>query len=265
MFVFFIHLWNFRKISIFLASASSFNVKNDNFHTVFSLSWLQILNLPALPQNKNTRIGPFPWKWSVLQNPDRERTNQSTGICLGLGLPYNNPSYSRDCSPHCDFSGQLTWHKYGPIIWMVVRGLSTINNKIFDHKQDPCNHTLADNLLHYHYYHKNYSYLLIITIMIIYYNIYHCSFFPNRLPDTRICCVWGSRAISNHHWWTLFFLSTLPLLHDPHQRKTEGEGCREQIAHLQSTQGPVVLTKNYIDQMWYSTLVCGRGGGAHLV
>ena len=25
-----------------------------------------------------------------LQNPDRERTNQSTGICLRLGLPYNN-------------------------------------------------------------------------------------------------------------------------------------------------------------------------------
>ena len=52
--------------------------------------WLQILNLPALLQNKNTRIGPFPWKRSVLQNPDRERTNQSTGIRLGLGLPYNN-------------------------------------------------------------------------------------------------------------------------------------------------------------------------------
>ena len=32
----------------------------------------------------------FPWKRSVLQNPDRERTNQSTGICLRLGLPYNN-------------------------------------------------------------------------------------------------------------------------------------------------------------------------------
>ena len=56
----------------------------------FSLFWLQILNLPALLQNKNTRVGPFPWKRSVLQNPDRERTNQSTGICLRLGLPYNN-------------------------------------------------------------------------------------------------------------------------------------------------------------------------------
>ena len=70
----------------------SFNPKNDNFHT-FSLSWLKILNLAALLQNKNTRIGPFPWKRSVLQNPDREKTNQSTGICLGLGLPYNTLHY----------------------------------------------------------------------------------------------------------------------------------------------------------------------------
>ena len=68
-------------------------MKNDNFHTFFLLSWLQMLNLPALLQNKNTRIGLFPWKRSVLQNPDRERTNQSTEICLGLGLPYNNNHY----------------------------------------------------------------------------------------------------------------------------------------------------------------------------
>ena len=54
----------------------------------------QILNLPASLQNKNTRIGLFPWKRSILQNPDRERTNQSTGICLRLGLPYNNATYS---------------------------------------------------------------------------------------------------------------------------------------------------------------------------
>ena len=65
-------------------------MKNDTSHTFFSLVWLQILNLPALLHNKTTRIGPFPWKWSILQNPDHERTNQSTGICLGLGLPYNN-------------------------------------------------------------------------------------------------------------------------------------------------------------------------------
>ena len=94
MFVFSIYLWNLGKISIFLASSDSFNVKNDIIHTFFSLFWLQILNLPASLQNKNTRIGPFPWKRSVLQNPDRERTNQSTGICLRLGLPCTNAIYA---------------------------------------------------------------------------------------------------------------------------------------------------------------------------
>ena len=60
----------------------------------FSLFWLQILNLPASLQNKNTRVGPFPWKRSVLQNPYRERTNQSAGICLRLDLPCNKHNYS---------------------------------------------------------------------------------------------------------------------------------------------------------------------------
>ena len=41
------------------------------------------------PKQKYT-VGPFPWKWSLLQNPDQERTNQSTGICIRLRLPYNN-------------------------------------------------------------------------------------------------------------------------------------------------------------------------------
>ena len=42
-------------MSIFLASAGSFNVKNDNFHTFFSMSWLQMLNLPAFaPKQKYT-------------------------------------------------------------------------------------------------------------------------------------------------------------------------------------------------------------------
>ena len=39
MFVFSIHLWNFGKISIFLAFSGSFNVKNDNIHTFFLLFW----------------------------------------------------------------------------------------------------------------------------------------------------------------------------------------------------------------------------------
>ena len=80
--------------SIFLASSGSFIVKNDNIHSFFSRFWLQILNLPASLQNKNARVGPFRWKRSVLQNPDRERTNQSTGICLRMGLPYNKKKYS---------------------------------------------------------------------------------------------------------------------------------------------------------------------------
>ena len=70
MFVFFIHLCNFRKISIFLASSGCFNVKNMTIFTLFSLFWLQIFNLVASLQHKNTWIGPFPWKWSVLQTPD---------------------------------------------------------------------------------------------------------------------------------------------------------------------------------------------------
>ena len=72
-------------MSNLLASSVSFNVKNDDVHTFFfSLSWLQRLNLLALLQNKNTRIGPFPWKRSVLQNPDRERTNESTGTGFAI-------------------------------------------------------------------------------------------------------------------------------------------------------------------------------------
>ena len=63
------------------------------FFFFFLRFWLQILNLPASLQNKNTPVGMFPWKRSVLQNPDRERTNQSTGICLRLGLLYNNEEY----------------------------------------------------------------------------------------------------------------------------------------------------------------------------
>ena len=46
-------------------------------------------------KKKIHRYGPFPWKRPVLQNPDRERTNQSTGICLRLGLPFNNNYYCK--------------------------------------------------------------------------------------------------------------------------------------------------------------------------
>ena len=55
----------------------------------FQIKLFQIMNLPALLQNKNTRLGPFPRKRSVLQNPDREKNNQSAGSCPCLNLPYN--------------------------------------------------------------------------------------------------------------------------------------------------------------------------------
>ena len=104
-------------------------MKNDNIHRFFPLFWLQILNLPALLQTKNTRIGPFPWKRSVLRNPDRERTNQSTGICLRLGLPYNNIKYS--ASKYFDSTTIGTWRFMVPerdsgvdfLFWTMDYGL----------------------------------------------------------------------------------------------------------------------------------------------
>ena len=80
-------------LSIFLASSGSFTVKNDNIHSFFLVFSLQIWNLLASLQKKNTRVGLFPWKQCILHNPDRERTNQSTGICPRLGLPCNKIYY----------------------------------------------------------------------------------------------------------------------------------------------------------------------------
>lgn len=65
--------------------------------TIFTSFFLAVLvanlNLPALIQNKTTRLRLFPWTWSVLPNPDRERTNQSAQIYLRLVLPYNKTHY----------------------------------------------------------------------------------------------------------------------------------------------------------------------------
>ena len=44
----------------------------------------------AFENQKNTQHGPFPWKRSVWQNPDQERTNQNAWIYLKTILPYNN-------------------------------------------------------------------------------------------------------------------------------------------------------------------------------
>ena len=103
-----------------MASSGSFNVKNDNIHNFFFFAVLVAnLNLPASLQNKNTRIGRFPWKRSVLQNPDREGTNQSAGICLRLGLPYNNIYYFNYLR---SFSQMMQW----------VRKFQAISNKKVD-------------------------------------------------------------------------------------------------------------------------------------
>ena len=83
-------IFDFSKISIFLAFSDSFAMKNENIQIFSPLFWLQILNLLALLQNKNTQLGPIPWKWSLLQKPDWKRTNQSARICLRLASVYNN-------------------------------------------------------------------------------------------------------------------------------------------------------------------------------
>ena len=83
MFIFLVHLWKFGKLSIFLASSGSFTSKNDNIHSVFLFAVLVAnFKFAGFAPNKNTQVGLFPWKRSLLQNPERERTNQSTGLCL---------------------------------------------------------------------------------------------------------------------------------------------------------------------------------------
>ena len=70
-------------------------MKNDNIHRHFFFFAVFVANFEfaGFALKQNTRVAPFPWKRSALQTPDRERTNQSTGICLRLCLPYNNQRY----------------------------------------------------------------------------------------------------------------------------------------------------------------------------
>ena len=44
-------------------------------------------------QKKIQSLWLFPWKWSVWQNPDQERTNQNARISLKTILPYNKMGY----------------------------------------------------------------------------------------------------------------------------------------------------------------------------
>ena len=97
------------------------------FTLFFSLFWFQILNFPALLHNKNTWIGPFPWKRSVLQNPDRETTDQSTGICIGLGLPYNNYFYHFDQAVHTLYCTYLSHCLFLSFFYQGVSAMSCIN------------------------------------------------------------------------------------------------------------------------------------------
>ena len=65
--------------------------------TFFSLFWLQIfINFEFAgfsPKQKYMAS-------TVLQNPDRERTNQRAQICLRLALPYNGKCYVPEDSLH---------------------------------------------------------------------------------------------------------------------------------------------------------------------
>ena len=79
MSVFCIYLWNFGKISIFLASSDSFNVKNDIIHTFFPVLVANFIFAGFVPKQKYTDWT-VSMKRSILRNPDPERTNQSTGI-----------------------------------------------------------------------------------------------------------------------------------------------------------------------------------------
>ena len=92
-------------MSIFLASSDSSGVKNENIHTFFFSLLVANFEFAGLtPKQKYA----FPWKRSVLQNPVRERANQSRGICLRVGLPYNNNSYGPIINKQIIFKGLLT-------------------------------------------------------------------------------------------------------------------------------------------------------------
>ena len=45
-------------------------------------------------KQKIQSLWPFPWKWSVWQNPDQERANQNARIYLKTILPYNKRPFS---------------------------------------------------------------------------------------------------------------------------------------------------------------------------
>ena len=89
MFVFLISLWNFGKNSIFLASAGSFNVKNDNFQFFFRClrckCWICRLCSKTKIHGLDRFHGNGPYCKSL--------TEKEPMRAQGLGLPYNNSAY----------------------------------------------------------------------------------------------------------------------------------------------------------------------------
>ena len=66
-------------------------MKNDNIHPFCAVLVANFEFAGFASKQKYTDW--FPWKRSILQNPHRERTNKSTGICRRLALPYNKYPY----------------------------------------------------------------------------------------------------------------------------------------------------------------------------
>ena len=62
-------------------------------------------------------IWPFPWKRSVWQNPDQERTNQNARIHLKTILPYNNECYCMKSGAIIGDGDRKSWDSRGPMIW----------------------------------------------------------------------------------------------------------------------------------------------------
>ena len=57
---------------------------------------------------KIQRLWPFPWKWSIWQNPDQERTNQNARIYFETILPYNTFLFSFHLCSYWPFGNILS-------------------------------------------------------------------------------------------------------------------------------------------------------------
>ena len=97
-------------------------MKNDNNHIFFfALSVANFEFAGLMLQNNNTRLGSFPCKRSLLQNPDREGTNQSARICLRLVLPYEKVNKGMFSSTRSQFRKLFSFYTL-IISYMPKRG-----------------------------------------------------------------------------------------------------------------------------------------------